>query len=199
MVAKKRRGQPAPAPRTPVARRLEHIRDTSGVETLLDFHERITKGGKFKVSYSAVRNYHFDRDPPLDYLERVADEFGVRLAWLTAGDGRMRESDEEAVAAVLAVEQDREAAAHRGFTAAGMILDWMDPTAEMAVWRAHRAAVRLCGDEDDPEEAAGRAVASSIVAAFAGLSLNPWDIPQSARDGAVMLVCEALVRLSEAA
>jgi hypothetical protein len=92
MIANKKRGQPAPAPKTSIAKRLEHVRATNGLESLLEFHQRLTaphgsREGPFDVSYSAVRNYHFDREPPLSYLRRVAEVFGVRLAWLVTGEG----------------------------------------------------------------------------------------------------------------
>lgn len=91
MVAKKKRGQPAPAPRTELSRRLEQVRAFRRVETLLDFHETLTAATPnrpgFDVSYSAIRNYHYDRDPPLAYLQRVADVFDVSLGWLVTGAG----------------------------------------------------------------------------------------------------------------
>ncbi len=94
MVAKKRRGQPAPAPKRPISRRLEQVRAAKRVETLLDFHERLTEDSGLEVSYSGVRNYHYDRDPPISYLERVAEVFKVRLAWLVTGERYMTDLED---------------------------------------------------------------------------------------------------------
>jgi hypothetical protein len=89
MVAKKRQGRPVGTPQPGIPARLEQIRNKHGVKSLSDFHERLMerRGEKdtFDVSYSAVRNYHADRDPPLAYLRRVAEVFGEDLGWLVTG------------------------------------------------------------------------------------------------------------------
>ena len=40
-----------------------------------------------QVSYEAVRNYHYDREPTVKYLKTVARVFGVPLEWLATGKG----------------------------------------------------------------------------------------------------------------
>ena len=90
-----RKSQPAPAPKTPVAERLEHVREIRGVPTLSEFHrkllERRGEDDNFQVSYAAARNYHYDRDAPASYLVRVAEVFNVRLPWLLTGEGEPTE------------------------------------------------------------------------------------------------------------
>jgi hypothetical protein len=87
------RPQPTPAGQTPYARRLEHIRlEVAGGISLKDFHQRLTsepteEGDPYEVSYSAVRNYHYDsREPPVSYLTQVAHVYGVRVAYLWRGE-----------------------------------------------------------------------------------------------------------------
>lgn len=75
----------------PVSTRLEQVREHFGVATVKDFWKELTQGRDYAVSYEAVRNYHFDREPPLDYLRQVHARFGVRLSWLVDGNGGMLE------------------------------------------------------------------------------------------------------------
>lgn len=73
-------------PETPFAERLEYVRRLRGCETLDEFHARLpARGGKAVFSYDAVRTYHRDRNPPIEYLIAVADTFDVRLEWLARG------------------------------------------------------------------------------------------------------------------
>jgi transcriptional regulator with XRE-family HTH domain len=76
----------------PICERLEHVRDSRGL-TLKEFHERL--GGREFVSYSAVRNYELDRDPPVSYLLQVSRNFAIRLEWLLTGDGARTEAEQE--------------------------------------------------------------------------------------------------------
>jgi hypothetical protein len=81
--------QPAPSPTTEIAGRLEQVRISAGYRTQKDFHSALKAAGA-DVSYSAVRNYHYDsREPPVSYLLRVADLVGVRFEWLATGRGPM--------------------------------------------------------------------------------------------------------------
>jgi hypothetical protein len=92
----------APRAVTEMARRLEDVRERFGVPSLRAFHAQLDVGwkeGDGRVSYEAVRNYHYERDAPVAYLARVAEVFGVRLPYLVAGDGPMTEEEERAHAA----------------------------------------------------------------------------------------------------
>ena len=90
--------QSGPAPKTPEAKRLEHVRKIRGVRSLSEFWRRLVKeqedGDSFSVSYAAARNYHYDRSPPAAYLVRVAEVYDIRLSWLLTGDGEPTEMDE---------------------------------------------------------------------------------------------------------
>ncbi len=66
--------------------RLEQVREEKGFSTLKDFWRQLIEGDQYEVSYEAVRNYHFNRQPPVAYLARVADVFGYRLEWLIKGE-----------------------------------------------------------------------------------------------------------------
>jgi len=83
----------APSPVIPEAKRLERVRERFGIPTLKEFHKRLTEGREYGVSYEAVRNYHYDRKAPADYLGQVAKVFGVRLRWLVLGEGPMTPED----------------------------------------------------------------------------------------------------------
>lgn len=94
----RRPARPAPPPQTEIARRLEEVRGKAGILSLRAFWEKLKEGwGKEEglVSYEAVRNYHYDRDPPVSYLSRVSKVFEYRLAWLAAGDGLPTVEEEE--------------------------------------------------------------------------------------------------------
>jgi hypothetical protein len=78
-------------PTNAVSVRLEQVRRELGFSNLKRFHAALVEGGGYAVSYEAVRKYHYDRVPPTDYLVRVAERFGVRLEWLAAGKGEMRD------------------------------------------------------------------------------------------------------------
>ena len=91
--------RPAPKPVTPMAQQLEAVREHFGVPSLRAFHARLAEGWRDedgRVSYEAVRNYHYDRDAPVAYLARVAEVFGVRLPYLVAGEGAMTAEEQRA-------------------------------------------------------------------------------------------------------
>lgn len=82
-------------PEGDMGKRLETVRLRAGL-TLADFHRRL--GGSEFCSYQTVQNYHFDRQPSVQYLVRVADVFEEDLTWLATGQrgaadvtGRIRE------------------------------------------------------------------------------------------------------------
>jgi hypothetical protein len=68
-----------------VNRRLEEVRKAAGFDSLHAFWQRLTSGD-YHVSYEALRNYHFNRQPTLEYLAQVARAFGYRLEWLVYGE-----------------------------------------------------------------------------------------------------------------
>lgn len=70
-----------------VSARLEQVRERVQCRTLRDFWREITQDGSYRVSYEAIRNYHSDRDPPVEYLVRVSEVFGADLRWLATGAG----------------------------------------------------------------------------------------------------------------
>ncbi len=74
-------------PEIDIAQRLEYVRGHSNCTTLRDFWRELTLDGAYQVSYEAVRNYHHDREPPVEYLVQVARVFDVDLEWLATGVG----------------------------------------------------------------------------------------------------------------
>ena len=74
-------------PEIAIAERLEHVRGRVHCSTLRDFWRELTLDGGYRVSYEAIRNYHHDREPPMEYLVQVARVFGVDLEWLATGEG----------------------------------------------------------------------------------------------------------------
>ena len=87
-----------PEPINEMAKRLEAVRERFGVPSMRAFHAKLDDGWSKedgRVSYEAVRNYHYDRDAPASYLARVAKVFeGVRLEYLVSGDGPMTKEEE---------------------------------------------------------------------------------------------------------
>jgi hypothetical protein len=88
-----------PEPETELAKRLEYVRTDAGIPSLRQFREALRKStdlpesgivptdqeGKYLVSYEAVRNYHYDRAPPIHYLLQVAEAFSLNLDWVATG------------------------------------------------------------------------------------------------------------------
>lgn len=84
---------PNPDPKHPISKRLERVRTRFGIKSKRAFHRALKEGWDDPVSYEALRNYHYDREPPPSYLARVAEAFDIRLAYLVAGDGPMTEGE----------------------------------------------------------------------------------------------------------
>lgn len=101
-------------PRTPEAKRLEELRAAKEIRSLKTFWEGlggpispmgeggyalpVDEEGRYKISYEAVRNYHYDRQPPNHYFIRVAEVYSALVPWLMYGQGGMfdkEETDEE--------------------------------------------------------------------------------------------------------
>lgn len=87
-----RHSQPIGRPTNPISERLEHVRRRAGFSTLKEFHAALVAPQApgeppFDVSYSAARNYHYDREPPPSYLARVCNVYSVNPTWLLLGSG----------------------------------------------------------------------------------------------------------------
>ena len=92
---KGRAGKKKPAERA-ISARLEHVRGRFGYKSRRAFWQALCDGWDDRVSYEAVRMYHWKREPPPSYLARVAEVFGVRIEWLVTGEGRVTVAGEEA-------------------------------------------------------------------------------------------------------
>ena len=96
MYAKPRRPpRPAPAAVTPISRRLEALQEQERIPSLKDFWRELGEEEGSGVGYEAVRNYHYDRDPPVSYLVAVVRRFpAYRLEWLATGEGKPTHDEE---------------------------------------------------------------------------------------------------------
>lgn len=101
MSAKGRRPpRPAPEPKGEISKRLEKVREDRNIPSLKDFWRTLGEENGCGVGYEAVRNYHYDRDPPASYLARVVEVWPqYRLEWLVRGEEPPTHS--EATAAAL--------------------------------------------------------------------------------------------------
>lgn len=79
-----------------MAERLEHIRKQHGLSRRA-FWSRAMQGVPLKsqVTYPSTLTYHTDRDATAVYLGHVSRAFGVRMEWLTFGDGPMTKEEEQ--------------------------------------------------------------------------------------------------------
>lgn len=68
----------------PISKRLEAVRELHGI-SLAEFRKQLYEGHGESYSYQTIQNYHYDREPPVRYLVRVADIFGVSLIQLATG------------------------------------------------------------------------------------------------------------------
>ena len=96
MSAKPRRPpRPAPPAVTPISRRLEALQKQENIPSLKDFWRELGGEEGSGVGYEAVRNYHYDRDPPVSYLVAVTRRFpAYRLEWLATGEGKPTHEEE---------------------------------------------------------------------------------------------------------
>lgn len=175
-----RHSQPTGRPTNPISERLEHVRRRGGFATLKQFHAaliapQVPGEPPFDVSYSATRNYHFDREPPASYLARVCVVFSINPTWLLLGLGdeliyrqravndlrHLAEAVNEALASVLGELP--------GLMRVMGTRGWRRLSAHAATL-AYNAAVVALPPGESSDEAIG-AVASDIVdgiAAFVG-------------------------------
>jgi hypothetical protein len=184
---------------------LEAVRNRSRCVTLRDFWRELTKGS-YKVSYEAVRNYHNDRDPPVEYLVNVSKAFGVSLEWLATGHGTPWPSDpmvEEAAhsAAEDVLKREFESALSEVFwhyaklppLAVAVILKTCDRLYHDAQHRAHRSG-KAGPSRPYIGRFVGKALAGPLMNAVAGTvrtsDLHPWQL-----ESYVLGICQALVAL----
>lgn len=87
---------PNPPPQNEYAKRLEHIRHLRSVPDVKAFWARLVdKYGEDQTrSYASARYYHYDRDPPVDYLGQVSVVYGVPLEYLVFGEGPKSHMDQ---------------------------------------------------------------------------------------------------------
>jgi len=133
----------------PISQRLEHVRAHFGFETLREFYRELTETEGFGFSYEALRNYHYDRDPPVPYLGAVSRRFGVSLDFLVFGDGPM----------LPEVEQERSSAGidemlAREFRGYDDLPEWSREVVRAAVRRIAEDQLLTRSAELSPDEAA---------------------------------------------
>ena len=192
--------------RNAVSDRLEMVRERVQCATLRDFWRELTKDRGYCVSYEAVRNYHHDRSPPVEYLVRVSDVFGADLQWLATGRGAPWPGDPSIGVRARASNPE---AGIREFEDALRQVFWqyetLPPLAAAAVLktcdRLHRDAAfrsRLSG-KTQPTRAyigrfVGKALAGPLVNAVAGSvrtsDLHPWQL-----ESYVLGICQGLTAL----
>ncbi|MEJ2206042.1 MAG: hypothetical protein P8170_18255 [Gemmatimonadota bacterium] len=197
-------------PEIAIAERLEHVRGHVNCGTLRDFWRELTADGGYQVSYEAVRNYHHDREPPVEYLVQVARVFGVDLEWLATGDGGAWGASENGNGNGARLEtRDIEDEARREYEAGirehlrrfgrlpPLAADVMLRTCDRFYRDAHLRS-RLNG-KGGPTRAyvgrfVGKAVAGPLVNAVAGTvrtsDLHPWQL-----ESYVLGICGALTAL----
>jgi len=189
-----------------VSDRLESVRLRCGRPTLRDFWREITGDGEFKVSYEAVRNYHTDRSPPVDYLVRVADRFGANLEWLATGRGSAWPSDPGIRQSAEAVSKGESVEAFEGpirevFWHYSSLPPLAVATVLKTCERLHRDAdlrARLVG-KTAPTPAyvgrfVGKALAGPLVNAVAG-TVRTSELHQWQLESYVVGICQALQAL----
>lgn len=89
MSTKEDRGHSDSPVKTGYAERLEHVRALKGVPDVKAFHAKLVArfGDEETRSYASARYYHYDRDPPVDYLHQVSVVYDVPIGWLVSGEG----------------------------------------------------------------------------------------------------------------
>jgi len=193
------------ASRNQFARRLEYVRQAVQCKTLREFWRRLIEGGDYEVSYEAVRNYHSDRDPPVDYLIRVAGVFGVSLEWLATGEKQPWPGDASVETAAREVVER----GHHEFETSLEEVFWqyskLPPLARAVVLKACDRLFRdaqfrasLQGRSGPTRSYVGRfvgkALAGPLMNAVAGTvrtgDLHTWQV-----ESYVLGICQALVAL----
>lgn len=175
-----------------MATRLEYVRKQVQCRTLRDFWRHLRKDGEYEISYEAVRNYHNDRNPPVEYLNRVAEIFGVSLQWLATGRDQPWPTEESVE---RSSEEAQERARHGDFELALEEVFWqyakLPPLAKAVVLRTcdhlYRDAqvrarvIRKTGPSRSyVGRFVGKALAGPLMNAVAGTvktsELHPWQI-----------------------
>lgn len=187
------------------ARRLEYVRQAVQCQTLRDFWRRMVDGGDYEISYEAIRNYHSDRDPPVEYLIRVSHVFGVSLEWLATGESQPWPADSEVDTAAKDVVEE----GHHEFETALEEVFWQySKMPPLAVAVVLKTCDRLYRDAEfraqvqgrsGPTKAyigrfVGKALAGPLMNAVAGTvrtsDLHTWQIESYA-----VGICQALLAL----
>lgn len=194
-------------PETETAQRLEFVRSNVQCTTLRDFWRELTSDGEYQISYEAVRNYHYDREPPVEYLVQVAKVFDVDLQWLATGQGQPWGSGEapgEAAAEAAAADSMRREY-EEGIRDHLRQYDHFPPLAVAVIlrtcdrlYRDAQLRSRTAGKSGPTRSYIGRfvgkAVAGPLVNAVAGTvkssELHPWQI-----ESYVLGICGALTAL----
>jgi hypothetical protein len=196
-------------PEIATAERLEFVRNQSHCDTLRDFWRELTTNSGYQVSYEAARNYHHDREPPVDYLVQVARTFDVELKWLATGEGNPWRNGDNGETEELAPEEgngDRlQWEYERGIRDYLRRYDQLTPLASAVVlrtcdrlFRDAQLRSRMSG-KSGPTRAyvgrfVGKAIAGPLVNAVAGTvqtrDLHPWQI-----ETYVLGICGALTAL----
>ncbi len=190
-----------------VSKRLENVRARVSLATLRDFWRALVDDGTYNVSYEAVRNYHSDRDPPVDYLVRVSDVFGVDLHWLATGLGAPFPSDPSVakVANGVVADNPKMAAFEMAVGEAFHLFHRLPPLARAVVLKTCERLYRDAHYRAQLEHKTGpsrgyvgrfvgKALAGPLVNAVAGTvrtgELHTWQI-----ESYVLGICQALTAL----
>lgn len=193
------------APETDTAGRLEFVRSKVQCNTLRDFWRELTRG-EYEISYEAIRNYHYDREPPVDYLVQVSNVFDVNLRWLATGAGQpwpeepgIDRAAEEAAGEAWRHEYEAGILEHlRSYEtlpplAVAVILRTCDRLYRDAQFRA-RMASKTGPTRSYIGRFVGKAIAGPLVNAVAGTvkasELHAWQV-----ESYVLGVCSALTAL----
>ena len=204
------------ASRTGIAARLDAVRVMRGIGDTKALWKEVTEmrevsgrtergydfQGEWKsVSYSAVRTWHTNREPPVHYVVRLSEVFDVNPEWLLTGSeawlGRAREEVEQTAGnpETLAFLQkldcgdrprapDRRAAVLRFARtlddARGPDVPWDDPDAYREVLAV---AMRFLVQVDEAAAVAERLDPTAEEDTVASRLVSPWFLPDSAAKG----------------
>lgn len=203
-VTRERKKRKELGPNNPYSVRLEFVRKKmAGNIDLKEFHARLTwvlqsDGKRFAVSYSAVRTWHFNREPPSSYLEQVARVYAVRGEWLLTGEGPMRKakpSHEKDAAEIrravhISFREELGSLAPIGFFATEAIV--LPALSNLLAVEGHRGPYRYGASEPSNVELAAT-LANAIALPVTALRLVPDKWPQSVKAMYVAQVCAALL------
>lgn len=160
------------------AERLEYVRESTGHQTLKAFREALTGDDTYSVSYEAVRTYHEHRDPPVHYVARVAEVFGVSLEWLIlGGEGPVwrKALFEQEFALLRARLLDQNVQLDGGVEGApgvAPILQTLTPHVRLLFWSTWRRVAEASGRTGLPPEV-GQAMSEVLSQPFENMHRRP--------------------------